>query len=424
MKKLKAILIGAGNRGTAYTEEMFGMSDKFEVVAVAEPIDSRREFIKNRHNIPEDRCFTDYKPLFELGRIADIAIVATMDRQHFEPAMMAIALKYHVLLEKPIAPTAEECEAITRAADENGVHVVICTVMRYTPLFRGVKDILNSGRIGRIMSVAHQECVGNIHQTHSFVRGNWGNEAKSSPMLLQKSCHDLDMLFWILGKRCKSVQSFGKLSFFTEENAPEGSTDYCVQGCPHLDTCPYNAIKVYYDDKDNDWFRTTCTRIASPTDEDVMKAITETQYGKCVYKCDNDVVDHQVVNMLFEDDITVTFTMAAFTDAGRITHIMGTKGEIFVQMDGEGFIKIHTFADQKTEVIPASSVGDIAHGHGGGDHGILVALYDYVMGTYEGDAIPEIAESNYSHQLVFAAEAARLTGSIVDVDEFIAGINV
>ena len=419
MKKLKAILIGAGNRGTAYTDIMSDMSDKFEVVAVAEPIDSRREHVKSLHNIPDELCFTDYKPLLALGKIADIAIIATMDRQHFEPAMMAISLKYHLLLEKPIAPTAEECYQITKAARENDVHVVICTVLRYTPLFRKVKDLLNSGVIGDIKSIDHQECVGNIHQSHSFVRGNWGNEAKSSPMLLQKSCHDLDMLSWVIGKRCKSVSSFGELSFFKAENAPDGSPDYCVQGCPHADTCPYNAIKVYYDDKANDWFRTTCTRLANPTDDDVMKAITETQYGKCVYKCDNDVVDHQVVSMLFEDDVTVTFTMTAFTDAGRITHFMGTKGEIIVQMDGEGFIKLHTFDNAKNETINASSVGDIAHGHGGGDQGILVALYDYVMGTYEGDSIPEIAESNYSHQLVFAAEKARLDKSIVDVEAFV-----
>ncbi|MBO5019489.1 MAG: Gfo/Idh/MocA family oxidoreductase, partial [Clostridia bacterium] len=197
MKKLKVIVIGAGNRGQTYSEKMKNLSEKFEVVAVAEPIDNRRNKIREDWGLSDDRCFTDYEPLLRLGKIADIAVIATMDRQHFEPTMKAIELGYDLLLEKPIAPTPEECIAITKAANEKGVKVLICTVLRYTNVFNSVKSVIDSGKLGRIMSVNHEECVGNLHQSHSFVRGNWGNEEKSSNMLLQKSCHELDILQWL-----------------------------------------------------------------------------------------------------------------------------------------------------------------------------------------------------------------------------------
>jgi len=418
MKKIKVILIGAGNRGTTYTDVMAAMPEKFEVVAVAEPIESRREYIKNKHNIKDEMCFDDYKPLLALGKIADAALIATMDRDHFEPAMQAINLKYDLLLEKPVAPTAKECKLITENAVKNNVKVVICTVLRYTDIFKKLKEIIDSGKIGKVMSINHEECVGNVHQTHSFVRGNWGNSEKSSPMLLQKSCHDTDILAWLLGKKLKKVQSFGTLSFFKEENAPKGSPQYCIEGCPESESCPYNAVKIYYDDKENGWFRTTCTRLAFPTDDDVKKAITETQYGKCVYKCDNDVVDHQVVTMLFEDDITVTFTMNAFNKGGRHIHIMGTKGEIKAAIDGNTPIEMYDFITKKSEEISLVAADGISGGHGGGDTGIINALYEYLNGVYTGVSVPEIEESYYNHLIVFAAEKARETGEVVDFENY------
>jgi len=419
MKKLKAILIGAGARGKIYTDEMAKLPEMFEIVAVAEPIDSRRNYIKEKHGLSDDMCFADWEPLFEKGKIADIAIIATMDRDHFDQSMVAISLGYDLLLEKPIAPTPEECEKIAAYADEKGVKVVICTVLRYTPVFIKIKDIIDSGKIGRVMSVTHEECVGNVHQSHSFVRGNWGNEDRSSCMLLQKSCHDMDILQWLVGKKCKKVQSFGALSYFKAENAPADATDYCIQGCPHLDTCPYNAIKLYVDDKENDWFRTTCAREDNPTDEMIIDAITNTQYGKCVFKCDNNVVDHQTVNLLFEDNITVTFNMNAFNKGGRFIRIMGTGGEISAALDGESPIKLYTFEDKKTEQIPLGGKDGMSGGHAGGDEGIVKALYEYINKTYIGKSVPEISESSMNHLIAFAAEESRKTNTVVDFDEYI-----
>lgn len=419
MKKLKAILIGAGARGKIYTDKMAKLPEMFEVVAVAEPIESRRNYIKKEHNLSDDMCFNDWKPLLEKGKIADVAIIATMDRDHFEPAMASISLGYDLLLEKPIAPTPEECEKIAAYANEKGVKVVICTVLRYTPIFIKIKDIIDSGKIGKVMSITHEECVGNVHQSHSFVRGNWGNEEASSCMLLQKSCHDMDILQWLVGKKCKKVQSFGALSYFKEENAPTDATDYCIQGCPHLDTCPYNAIKLYLDDKENEWFRTTCAREDNPTDEMIIDAITNTQYGKCVFKCDNNVVDHQTVNLLFEDDITVTFNMNAFNKGGRFIRIMGTEGEVSAALDGESPIRLYSFESKETEQISLSGKDGMTGGHAGGDEGIVKALYEYLNKTYNGKSVPEINESSMNHLIAFAAEESRKTNTIVDFDEYI-----
>lgn len=422
MKKVKVILIGAGDRGTTYTDIMADLPEQFQVVAVAEPVDDRREHVKELHNIPDDMCFDDYKPLLALGKIADLAVIATMDRDHFKPAMMAIDLKYDLLLEKPITPTAKECVALRDNAKKNNVKVVICTVLRYTYLFNKLKDIIDSGKIGEVMSINHEECVGFIHQSHSFVRGRWGNSERSSVMLLQKSCHDIDILQWLIGKKCKKVQSFGTLSFFTRKNAPKGSPEYCIEGCPKGDTCPYNAVKLYFDDKSNNWFRRSSTTLYNPTDDDVKKAITETQYGKCIYKCDNDVVDHQTVNMLFEDDITVTFTMNAFNTGGRFINIMGTKGQIRASLGDNKPISVYNIETNSTEEIESTGSNSITAGHGGGDTGIVKTLYDYIISEYEGNCVPSIEESCYNHLIVFAAEQSRAENCVIDVEDYVNGL--
>ncbi len=419
MKQIKAILIGAGDRGTTYTDIMANMPEKFKVVAVAEPVPDRLAHVKELHKIHDNMCFSNYKPLLALGKIADIAIIATMDRDHFEPAMKAIDLNYDLLLEKPITPTPEECIALRDNAKKHGVRVVICTVLRYTYLFDKIKEIIDSGKIGDVMAIDHEECVGFIHQSHSFVRGRWGNSERSSAMLLQKSCHDIDLLQWLVGKKCKKVQSFGARSYFRKENAPEGSPEYCIQGCPVGDTCPYNAVKLYFDDKQNNWFRRSSTNLYNPTDDDVKKAITETQYGKCIYKCDNDVVDHQTVNMLFDGDVTVTFTMSAFTIDGRHIHVMGTKGQIRAALSGNTPIKVYNVITKEQEEIECSGSNSITAGHGGGDTGIVETLYDYITGNYSGHCVPTIEESCYNHLIVFAAEQSRKENRVVDMDEFI-----
>lgn len=420
-KTLKVILIGAGLRGIEYTDIMYELSDKYKVIAVAEPIESRRNYIKQKHNISDELCFESYEPLFKLGKIADLAIISTMDKQHYDPAMKAISLKYDLLLEKPVSTNPTECLKISEYAEEMGVKVLVCHVLRYSDVFIKIKELLLDDLIGNIVSINHEECVGNVHQSHSFVRGNWGNSSRSSFMLLQKSCHDMDVLQWLIGKKCKKVQSFGSLTYFKKENAPIGSPEYCIDGCLKND-CPYNAVKLYLDDKNNDWFRTAATRQPNPTDEMVEEALRTTQYGKCVYKCDNDVVDHQTVNLLFEDGITAVFTMNAFNKGGRFIHIMGTKGELHAAIDGETPITIYDFKTKETKEYNVVSADGINNGHGGGDRGIIVTLYDFLGENYNGYLASGITTSVNNHLIVFAAEESRLTNKIIDMDKYVSKI--
>ena len=410
----KLILIGGGSRGRAYTDKALGMGSCFKVVAIAEPIRERREFLAKLHSVPKEMTFESWEPLLALGKIADAAIIATMDRDHFAPAMQAVRLGYDLLLEKPIAPTPEECDALLAETKKYGSKVIICHVLRYTPFFRALKRVIDSGKIGKVMNIQHIEAVGHIHQSHSFVRGNWGNSDRATPMILQKSCHDMDILQWLIGKKCKSVHSFGSISYFWEENAPEGAPEFCIQGCPEADTCPYNAVKLYYDDKNNNWFRGAAAKMHEPTDEAVLEAIKTTNYGRCVYRCDNNVVDHQVVELLFEGDVCVSFTMSAFTRGGRELRIMGTDGELFART-GSDKIMLNNFRTGKPEEIKINDMltGDtVVDGHGGGDSGIMYAFYDMLCGKENPD-LSNIDISVENHKIAFAAEKSRLSGETV-----------
>lgn len=420
-EKKKLILIGGGNRGNSYTgigKEL----GKFEVVAIAEPLKIRREYLATLHGVPDEMCFESWEPLLALGKIADAAIISTMDRDHFAPAMAAIEAGYDLLLEKPAAPTLEECRAIEKAATKKGVNVLVCHVLRYNKFFRAIKKLIDDGKVGKIINIEHTECVGDIHYSHSFVRGKWHNTEESSFMLLAKSCHDIDIIQWLIGKECKRVQSFGALTYFKRENAPEDSTERCYDGCPHIDTCPYSAKTLYVERKDfGNWLRSSVTQSHEMTDDNtVIDALAKTQYGKCVFKCDNnDVVDHQTVNMEFEDDITVTFTMSAFNLGGRRIRIMGTKGMIDAHA-WDTTITYQNLMTQQTEKINVNDmvIGDsILSGHGGGDSGIMNSLYDLLTGKADANDLSNISISVKNHATVFAAEKSRLEGRVVEISE-------
>ena len=427
MSKRKVIVIGCGGRGKTYTDIMKKeFSDDFEVVACAEPIDDRRNYISKTHDIPDELCFESWEPIFEREKFADVVIIATMDRDHYAPAMAAIEKGYDLLLEKPVAATPEQCRKIQKAAEEKGVFVLVCHVLRFTRFYIALKNIIDSGEIGKVMAIQAIEGVGDVHQSHSFVRGNWGNSDRSSPMILQKTCHDMDILAWLIGEKCTEVHSFGSLSYFTRENAPEGSPERCIDGCPHAETCPYNAMDIYVDLKYDckGWFDSVATEKIEPTREDCIEAMKTTQYGKCVFKCDNNVVDHQTVNLRFGKEVYVDFSMSAFTKGGRVLKIMGTKGEIDARMSGDN-IEIFNFSTRQSRKFDfdTEAAGEmITGGHGGGDTGIIHALRDLLNG-HKIKSICEIGESCDNHMISFAAEESRLTGKVIDMAEFEARFN-
>ena len=422
MNQIRVIIIGAGNRGTRYATHMAQMPDKYKVVAVADPAKGHRDHIQAMCGIPDEGCFESWQQILSQPKMADVAVIATVDNMHYEPALKAIEMGYHLLLEKPVAQTAKECADIAFAAQKKGVSVLVCHVLRYTPFFGKVKELLMAGTIGEVMSVTHVEAIGNVHFSHSYVRGNWHCEAESTPMLLAKSCHDMDIIQWLLDKPCKRVQSFGSLTHFTKENAPEGAPVRCSDGgCPVGETCPYNCIKHYYDFKTNRRRSNITTGISKayqPTDEEVLQALQTTDYGLCAYHANNDVVDHQVVNMEFAGGATASFSVNAFNAGGRYIRLFGTKGEIYAFM-ADPEITVYTFEDKKKWTVPVLKTEEsIIGGHGGGDEGIIKEFYEYLSGAYEGFRAADITVSVKNHLIGFAAEQARNTGTVVDVDEF------
>ncbi len=412
------IVIGAGGRGTTYSRIASKMGDAFRVVAVAEPLEERRNYLRDLYAIPEEMCHPSWEELLSRPKFADLVIIATMDRDHYAPAMAAIEKGYNLLLEKPMSATPEECCAIERAATERGVFVLVCHVLRFTPFFCALKQLIDRGEVGDVIHIQHAEAVGNLHQAHSFVRGNWRNSEESSCMILQKTCHDMDILQWLIGKNCKKVHSFGSLTYFKKENMPEGATPRCLD-CPHGDTCYYYAPK-FYRNPQNRPFIESATHCSNPTEEEISEMLRTSDYGRCVFDCPNNVVDHQTVNLEFDGGTTVSFTMCAFNKGGRQIRIMGTKGELFGSM-GDPFVTLYDFATCEARRIEFSKVlldDSISGGHGGGDEGIMMALRDRLYDQGEHPSICTIQETCRNHLISFAAEESRLTGKVVDMDEF------
>ena len=423
MKNLTAVVAGYGMRGDIYSRMLKKLSATTKIVAVAEPVDIRRSLAKEICGLDDDALYLDWKQIAEKPKMADFAIIGLQDADHYEAALAFIEKGYDLLLEKPMAVTPRQCKEITEAAEKKGVKVIICHVLRFTNFYCAIKDIIDSGKLGEIMSIECKEGVGNTHQSHSFVRGNWRNEGECTNMLIAKSCHDMDIIQWLVGKRCKRAHSFGSLSYFKAENKPEGAPERCIDGCPHGESCPYNAVKLYLDDKKNNWFRGAATLdLVAPSDEAVEKALREGPYGRCVFSCDNDVVDHQIVNLEFEGGCTVSFSMNAFNKGGRTISIYGTKGELDGVM-GTGMLKMFTFDDRKTVEIDSKAVGNsIVSGHGGGDAGIIRDLVDYFGNGVKNKSLCDVRTSYENHLIGFAAEHSRRTGTVVDLEEFEANI--
>ena len=417
MKQLKVILIGAGDRGRIYTNRM---DERFQVVGVAEPVLDLRQYIKEKHGLSDDVCFESWEQILSLPKFADLAVIATMDRMHYEPCMKAIELGYDILLEKPVSPDYNECVAIANAAKKKGTKILVCHVLRYAPFFMKIKEMIDNGMVGKVLSIHHTECVGNVHQSHSFVRGNWGNSDRSSCMILQKCCHDMDIIQWLIDSPCKNVHSFGSLSYFVKENAPKGSPERCDKTCPIYDTCYYNAIKLYVEDENNKWFRMAASKKEDPTNEEVAEGLRSTQYGKCVYKCDNNVVDHQVVDLEFENGAVASFNMSAFNEGGRYIRVMGTDGELSGSI-GDMQLDFFDFRTRKKTAIDlenATASNSIVGGHGGGDQGLLNSLYDYITGKCPEEGLSAIAISVENHLIAFAAEKSRVENRIINLSEF------
>lgn len=418
-KQVTAAIAGLGSRGKDVYAPMSRLfPEKLKITAVADPDPSRAMQMREEYRIEEDRCFGSAEEMLEQPRLADVMIIATQDRQHVRQAVRAMERGYDILLEKPVSPELDECREIVRRAEELKRKVVVCHVLRYTPFYQTVKSLLDAGRIGEVVSVMAVENVGYWHQAHSFVRGSWRDSDTTSPMILQKCCHDMDMLLWLTGKTCESVSSYGDTYLFKKEKAPAGAAHRCTGGCRVKEACPFDAEKIYLTDKETGVLEGNCGWPANvltmhPDGESVRRALEEGPYGRCVYYCDNNVVDHQVVNMNMTDGSTVSFTMCGFTaDCSRYAKLMGTKGQIIADM-GANTIEVTPFG-KDAELIDVSRMAEDFSGHGGGDRGLVIAFLDLVTGEQsEDDTISSVERSLESHYIALAAEESRRNGGAV-----------
>jgi predicted dehydrogenase len=448
---LRILLFGAGNRGAdVYGPYALSHPDQLQFIAVAEPDPERRACFAAAHHIPPDLQFTGWEQAVRAGKIADAVINATQDEDHHNSTIAALETGYDVLLEKPMATTLSETVHIVQTAQETGRILMVCHVLRYTDFFQKVKHILASGQLGQIVHIAHSENVAYFHMAHSYVRGNWRNLSHSAPMIVAKCCHDLDLLYWFTGEQAETLSSIGNLRHFIPENAPPGAPDRCTDGCPASDTCPFYAPRIYLHNypikaavakahnpllravgrltlsqpkladalgalvppvrtltRYEGWPRNTIT--AQPdSDEAVLEALKTGPYGRCAYRCDNNVVDHQVVSLRYPSGATATLTMHGHShEEGRTLRIDGAQATLLGKFSySQAWLEVHPHGPGKVERFTFPTVVDNTSGHGGGDAGVMRAFVQALRGQHA--PLTHAEDALESHILGFTAEAARL----------------
>ncbi|MEI9806697.1 MAG: Gfo/Idh/MocA family oxidoreductase [Bacteroidota bacterium] len=406
-RPVTVILIGAGHRGSIYADYAVKNPKEMNIVAVADPNPYRSQKIAHIHNIIPAHCFNSWEDVLSKEKFADAVIIATPDQLHTAPCLKALELGYDVLLEKPIAPTEEECRQILAKTKETGRIVGVCHVLRYTLYFRELKELLDAGMIGEVISIQHLEPIEYIHMSHSYVRGNWRNSKVATPIILAKSCHDTDIIRWLVDERSENVHCFGNLKWFKAANAPKGSTERCTDGCAVEHTCPYSALQIYYRDRKRLYvFDLPDDR--HKWDKLIMQGLKTTNYGRCVYRMDNDQPDHLVVNILFEGGATAAFSMQAFVSyEGRRTRIMGSLGDI------NGDMESFTLTSFRTGKKLTWSMKTDAHG--GGDHPMVKDWLQAVGQQNSALLSSSIDVSVESHIMAFAAEKSRQNKTIEEI---------
>lgn len=411
-KLLNVAVLGCGSRGRTYSKLVASLRDQYRLTAATDPIPGRREAVSSLDSPGRIRCFDSAEEFFAAGRLADVLIIATQDSQHFEHTIQALDLGYDLLLEKPAAETLARCELIDLHARDLGRRIALCFVLRYTPFYSTVKRIIDSGRLGRIISIRTHEGVGPFHQAHSFVRGHWRNSEESTPMIVSKCSHDADLLCWLGGAAVASISSHGDLTWFKPGNAPLGSPQRCTDGCPVAGECLYDAHRYLGDQRH--MLPSVMDRHEGANGEMVLDFLRTSPWGRCAYRCDNDVVDHQVLECQLENGVTATHTMTAF-DSGRSIEIYGTlaalKGGRPYEEAGshELWLRHHLRGEIEPVEIEQPS-GEEYEGHGGGDHGLIAAMH----GLFRGESALEPGLDGLAgHRLAFLAEEARVKAHTV-----------
>ena len=411
-KPVTAITLGAGSRGNVYGDYAAAYPDRMRIVGVAEPIPIRQDRYAQKHQIPDGNRYPTWEHVFQRPKFADAIIISTPDDLHHGPCMEALRLGYDVLLEKPISPSEQECRQILARTRESGRIVAVCHVLRYAPYFIKMRELMQSGAIGEVVSVQHLEPIEAVHMSHSFVRGNWHDSNATTPIILAKSSHDLDILRWMIGRESRSIHAFGDLSWFRAENAPPGSTPRCMDGCAVEATCPYSALRIYHRDRQR-LYVFDLPEDREQWDSAILEYLRTTNYGRCVYRMENDQCDHYITNILFDGGVTASFSMEAFTPfGGRRTRVMGSMGYIEGDMRE---MRIVDFRTKERTVLEsrALEVDQYANdGHGGGDWRLAANFVEAVAKQDASLLSSTIDASIESHLMAFAAEQSRERGTV------------
>lgn len=414
MKKFTVAILGCGSRGLVYSE-LINTKEEFEITVLCDVEKPQIDKVKNILNIdvPE---FTDVKEFFKEKR-ADVIVISTPDREHVPQVIKALNLGYDVLVEKPLTDSLKEIKALKKAQKKTGKKVMVCHVLRYGPGFVKCAELLKSGIIGKLYSIDASERVVYWHWAQAYVRGIGAYLKDSHPAILAKCCHDLDLLQYYADSKCKSVSSVGDLLFFTPENAPDGSADRCTD-CKYIDSCTYSAKKIYVDNwhKDNKpsfiWPYNKITLQNPLTEDAIYEGIRTSEYGRCAFKCNTEKVDHQLVQMDFENGVKASLKMIYAAEPGRYIVFYGTDGEIIFD-ERDATITVMPYGKEKY-VIDVGILNGIGQSHGGGDAGLINDLYDMLIGKKE--CVTSLDKSLESHLMGIAAEKSRkLHGKLIKV---------
>ena len=403
-RQISVVVIGIGNRGSVYARYSKKFPHVMKVAGIVDNNVQRLERYGKDYGVPKERLFKSLEEFYATPKFCDAVIISTPDHLHYEPSLKVMQMGYHLLLEKPMCQTEKECRDVLEMAHKTGRIVGLCHVLRFAPYFVALRGAIQSGIIGEVVNVQHMEPIEHKHMAHSYVRGNWPLADKTTPIILAKSCHDLDIMRWLVNKPCEVISAEGSLHLFRKENMPEGATERCTDGCPHEKECPYSAIHIYVEKQKH-------IHVFDLPRKDpnlILEKLKTTNYGRCVYRCENDQCDHYVATIRFKDNVTASFTMDAFTPwGGRRTRIMGTKG--FIEGDMKTF-KFYDFRSGHTSVWD-QKVSEIADykgsGHGGGDHALVRDFVRAVSAHDESLLSSTIDVSIESHVMGFMAEKSR-----------------
>ena len=407
---LRIAIIGAGVRGTSLARKLSSSEFPSIVVAVAEPDGEKRRTFAEEFNLPGNATFNGWDDLTKELDTCDAAIIATLDNQHTGPAVACLNREWHILLEKPLADSFEDCSLIVKTQKARNRVVAVCHTLRFMDGFRKVKEIVESGTIGQLIHIEHMEAIGHFRFAHNYVRGRWAQERKNTFLLLHKCSHDIDYINWLFKEPCQRVSSFGSLKYFTSVNAPDGSTHRCIDGCSFIDKCPYSAIRIYVNGPLDEWPARDISKVH--LQEEHMNAIRHGPYGFCVWHAGNDVVDHQVVMMEFKGGATATCTLSGYSASnGRRIRLQGTHGEMLFD-EAAGIISVKRFSSQSDEIIkvvaPASYHPE--------DKDIVNNWISSIISS--SSVAVDAREALRTHAVVFAAEISRKENRTVEMTEF------